>query len=124
MNATPTQLVFRCDAFLPVAFTADWTYIAERKQRLIDQNNARENKKRKPHAYQVGDRVMIRHDPNHKHGDDSWKGPFCTTLKAMGFLFVVHFEHSTYQSLHFQMQLADEHRAFRYRLLFIREQLM
>ena len=79
MNATPTQLVFRRDAFLPVAFTADWTYIAERKQRLIEQNNARENKKRRPHAYQVGDQTMIRHDPNRKHGDDTWQGPFVIT---------------------------------------------
>jgi hypothetical protein len=42
LNATPTQLVFRRDAFLPVAFEADWNYIAERKQRLIVQNNKRE----------------------------------------------------------------------------------
>jgi len=46
MQATPTQLVFRRDAFLPVAFEADWTYIAERKQRLIVQNNTRKNRKR------------------------------------------------------------------------------
>jgi hypothetical protein len=39
---TPTQQVFRRDAFLPVAFEADWNYIAERKQRLIVQNNKRE----------------------------------------------------------------------------------
>jgi hypothetical protein len=56
LNATPTQLVFRRDAFLPVAFEADWNYIAERKQRLIVQNNKRENAKRRPHTYSVNDK--------------------------------------------------------------------
>ena len=79
LNATPTQLVFRRDAFLPVAFEADWNYIAERKQRLIVQNNKRENAKRRDHTYSVGDQVMIRHDPNRKHGDDTYKGPYPLT---------------------------------------------
>ena len=35
LNATPTQLVFRRDTFLPVGFEADWSYIATRKQRLV-----------------------------------------------------------------------------------------
>lgn len=79
LNATPTQLVFGRDAFLPVAFEADWNYIADRKQRLIVQNNKRENAKRRPHIYNVGDQVMIRHDPNRKHGDDTFKGPYPLT---------------------------------------------
>jgi hypothetical protein len=79
LNATPTQLVFGRDAFLPVSFQADWTYIADRKQRLIVQNNTRENKKRKEHTYVVNDTVMIRHDPNRKHGDDTYKGPYPVT---------------------------------------------
>jgi hypothetical protein len=79
LNATPTQLVFGRDAFLPVAFQADWTFIANRKQRLIVQNNKRENAKRRPHVYSVNDSVMILHDPNRKHGDDTYKGPFVIT---------------------------------------------
>jgi hypothetical protein len=75
LNATPTQLVFRRDAFLPVAFEADWNYIAERKQRLIVQNNKRDAKRR-PHTYSVNDQVMIRHEPNRKHGADTYKGPY------------------------------------------------
>ena len=35
LNATPTQLVFGHDAFLPGGFEADWSHVATRKQRLI-----------------------------------------------------------------------------------------
>ena len=43
------------------------------------QNNKRENAKRRPHVYSVDDSVMILHDPNRKHGDDTYKGPFVIT---------------------------------------------
>ena len=79
LNATPTQLVFGRDSFLPVSFEADWSYIANRKQRLIVQNNKRENAKRIPYDYSVGDSVRIVHDPHRKHGDDVTKGPFVIT---------------------------------------------
>ena len=82
LNATPTQLVFNLDAFLPVGFEADWSYIATRKQRLIVQNNKRENAKRIPHTYEVGNRVRISHDPHRKHGDDVTKGPFVISTKV------------------------------------------
>jgi len=44
-HATPTQLVFGHDAMLNASFQADWQFIKERKQRLIIQNNKRENAK-------------------------------------------------------------------------------
>jgi len=74
--ATPTQLVFGRDAILNVSFEADWQYIKARKQKLIRQNNKRENRTRIPHNYQPGDRVMIRQDPSRKHGKDLFKGPY------------------------------------------------
>jgi len=46
-HATPSQLVFGRDAMLNATFQADWQFIRERKQRLIIQNNKRENAKRK-----------------------------------------------------------------------------
>jgi hypothetical protein len=49
--ATPSQLVFGRDAILNVSFEADWQYIKERKQRLIVQNNRKENAKRVPHNF-------------------------------------------------------------------------
>ena len=58
-RATPSQLVFGRDAMLNVSFEADWQYIKDQKQKLILQNNQRENAKRLPHTYKVGDKVMI-----------------------------------------------------------------
>ena len=79
MRATPTQLVFGRDAILNVSFEADWLYIKERKQKLILQNNKRENASRIPHQYNVGDRVMVNRKPNRKHGSSQFKGPYTVT---------------------------------------------
>jgi transposase InsO family protein len=78
-RATPSQLVFGRDAMLNVGFEADWQYIKERKQRLIVQNNKRENATRLPHVYSVGDQVLVATDPNRKYGEDRYKGPFEVT---------------------------------------------
>ena len=75
-RATPSQLVFGRDALLNVSFEADWQYIKERKQKLIIQNNKRENKTRKPYVYSVGDTVMVRLDPSRKHGTPKYEGPY------------------------------------------------
>ena len=78
-RATPTQLVFGRDALLNVAFEADWQYLKDQKQKRILHNNKRENKTRLPHTYSVGDKVMIRLNPNRKHGEDTYKGPYDIT---------------------------------------------
>ena len=39
LQATPSQLVFGRDAILNVKYEADWKFIRDRKQQLIDQNN-------------------------------------------------------------------------------------
>ena len=70
--AMQTQLVFlgARDAPLNISFQqADWECInKECKQKLIHQNNQRENAALKPYTCGVGDRVMIMQDPNRKHG--------------------------------------------------------
>ena len=76
MRATPAQLVFGRDAIHNVRFEADWQYIKERRQRLIQQNNDRENAKRTPHTYQVNDTVMIEQYQHRKYGQPKYKGPF------------------------------------------------
>ena len=81
LTATPTQLTFGRDALLNVSFQADWEYIKDRKQKLIIQNNQRENAARIEHTYALGDKVMIRDPPNRKHGADYYKGP-CTVTKV------------------------------------------
>ena len=78
-QATPMQLVFGRDAMLNIQFKANWKLIKERKQQLIKQNNKRENSKRTPHQYQVGDEVLIKQDQNTKFGTDPYKGPYTIT---------------------------------------------
>ena len=75
-QATPTQLVFNRDALHNVRFEADWKYIRERKQCLIQQNNKRENAKHQPYTYQVNDQVMVLQHPSRKHGEDRYRGPY------------------------------------------------
>ena len=78
-RATPTQLVFGRDAILNVSFEANWQYIKDRKQKLILQNNARENATRIEHTYSIGDKVMVHRNPNRKHGSDKKRGPYTVT---------------------------------------------
>ena len=75
-QATPAQLVFSRDAMHNIRFEADWQFIKDRKQHLIRQNNRRENKKRIPHTYQIGDTVAVKADPNRKYDGDQYNGPF------------------------------------------------
>ena len=79
LRATPTQSVFGRDAMLNVSFPADWECIRERKQKLILQNNKRENAKRIAHTYTIGDKVMLSDPPNRKHGADYYRGPLTVT---------------------------------------------
>ena len=78
-RAAPLQLVLNCDAILNTSFEADWQCIKERKQKLILQNNQRENAKRIAHTHNVGDRVMIHLDPNRKRGKPLHKRPHTVT---------------------------------------------
>jgi hypothetical protein len=59
LGATPGQLVFGRDMLLPTQFYADWAQIKLRKQQRINASNARENSKRVPHNYVVGDKVLV-----------------------------------------------------------------
>jgi transposase InsO family protein len=76
MRATPMQLVFGRDAIHNVRFQADWQFIKERRQRMIVQNNQRENAKRKPHNYQVGDLVKLEQYQNRAYGKTRFTGPY------------------------------------------------
>ena len=55
---------------------ANWKFIRERKQKLIEQNNKKENAKRIPHDYKVGEKVLYRADPSSKFGADAYEGPY------------------------------------------------
>jgi len=77
--ATPTQLAFGCDAMLNATFQADWQFIREQKQRLVIQNNKRENAKQKPHAHNVGDVVVVKAGKGPKHGSNPCLDPMMIT---------------------------------------------
>jgi len=66
--AMPTQLVFGRDTMLNASFQADWQFIKEQKQRLVIQNDKRENAKRTPHAHNVGDVVAVKAGAKRNHG--------------------------------------------------------
>ena len=59
LGYSPAQLVFGRDMFMPVNFQVDWEKIKANKQNRILKNNKRENLKRKPHTYSVGDLVTV-----------------------------------------------------------------
>ena len=44
---------------LPIKFQADWALLAQRKQDSINDSNIQENKKRIPHKYKEGDKVLL-----------------------------------------------------------------
>ena len=77
-QATPMQLVFGRDALMNIKFKADWNYIRQRKQEIINKNNRRENKQRIPHTYKVGDKVMLNISETSlsKYGINPFSGPF------------------------------------------------
>jgi hypothetical protein len=59
LGATPGQLVFGRDMIHNVSYTASWDAIQKRKQTTINASNKRENSKRLPYTYNVGDQVTI-----------------------------------------------------------------
>ena len=68
--------MFGRDALLNVSVQADWEVMRQRKQRMINLNNARENISRRECTYTVGQQAMAKMDPTRKHGEDFFKGPF------------------------------------------------
>ena len=43
---------------------------------MIDSNNQRENKKRIPHEYKLGDMILVSRNKRSKHGEREKNGPF------------------------------------------------
>ena len=59
LEASPAQLVFQRDMFLPVKYVANWTNIQLQRQKRINYSNERENANRIHHEYKRGDRVLL-----------------------------------------------------------------
>ena len=71
---TPAQLVFGRDMILNIQHIADWQHIKERKQALINKNNARENRTRHSHKYKQGDKILLRRGTENKY-EVPYSGP-------------------------------------------------
>ena len=75
MQKTPGQLVFNRDMIFNIKHVANWEVIKQRKQNLINKNNARENAKRIPYTYRVGDKVLLRKGTENKY-EKPFEGPY------------------------------------------------
>ncbi len=77
-QATPMQLVYGRDAILNIKFEADWNYIRQRKQKIINYNNSRENKRRVNYECQVNDKVLLTVDETTaaKYRKNPYEGPY------------------------------------------------
>ena len=75
LKKSPGQLVFGRDMILNVKHIANWEVIREQKQRLINKNNQRENAKRTPYTYTVGQQVLLKRGTENKY-EAPFKGPY------------------------------------------------
>jgi hypothetical protein len=75
LQKTPAQLVFGRDMILNVTHIANWELIKQRKQRLINKENANENAKRHPHQYQEGDCILLNRGTENIY-ESPYEGPY------------------------------------------------
>ena len=75
LQKTPAQLVFGRDMILNVQHIANWEYIKQRKQTLIEKNNIAENSKRHPYTYKEGDKVLLKRGTENKY-ESPYEGPY------------------------------------------------
>ena len=80
LRNTPGQLVFGRDMIFNIKHEANWEFIRERKQQIIEKNNAAENAKRIPHTYNIGDKVLIKRGTENKY-EAPYAGPY-TIIKV------------------------------------------
>ena len=61
-GATPAQIVFGRDMLIDWATPTDWTTLKRKRQAASSANTNQENKKRKEHIFQAGDKVLVNID--------------------------------------------------------------
>ena len=76
LKETPDQLVFGRDMIQPIQYIAEWDLIRKNKQKVINENNLRENSKRVDYDYEVGQKVLLRNTDIHRKLDDPTTGPY------------------------------------------------
>ena len=59
---------------LNIEHQANWEYIHQRKQDIIDKNNIKENKNQIPHEYACGDQILLKKGTENKY-EQPYSGP-------------------------------------------------
>ncbi len=72
LKASPGAATFGQDMLFDIPFIADWQKIGEHRQRLINLNDARENKGRIDYDYKVGQKVLLRKEGILHHAESRW----------------------------------------------------
>ena len=79
LQATPGAAIFGRDMLFDIPFLADWCEIGKRRQKLVDRDTERKNKRRLDFDYKVGDKVTLRKDGVLRKAEDKNTGPFVIT---------------------------------------------
>ena len=79
LGCTPGAAVFGRDMMFDIPYLADWHAIGQRRQQLVDRNNARENARRIDYDYRVGTKCLLIRDGVLRKGEDQFEGPFTIT---------------------------------------------
>jgi hypothetical protein len=67
--------VFGRDIIFNIQHIVNWEYIKQRKQKVINLNNNKENSKRVQNVYQVEDKVLLHRGTESKY-ESPYQGPF------------------------------------------------
>ena len=75
-GATPAQLVFGRDMLFDLSFTTDWAEVKKRKRDAATQNMNNENRKRRAHTYEQGQKVLLSNDTKQRKMMPYRTGPY------------------------------------------------
>ena len=76
LKSTPGAAVFGRDMLFDIPYVADWKEIGRRRQAQVRSTNKRENKRRLPHDYVIGEKVLIIKDGILRKTETKYEGPY------------------------------------------------
>ena len=79
LGMSPGAAVFGRDMLFDIPHLADWKAVGERRQHLVSQNNARENKQRVDFDWAIGDKCLLIYDETQWKAEDKNMRPWVAT---------------------------------------------
>ena len=76
LKSTPGAAVFGRDMLFDIPYIADWNEIGRRRQAQVRSTNKRENNRRLPHDYVIGEKVLIIKDGILRKAEVKNEGPY------------------------------------------------